>query len=107
MSRVQILVDSAASWEKISQLTMPDGERRTYYLAVRPYRALLVVRNGLALGDLVGRIVDAQIGRDRADPGFAREPGVEQLKVTLYRAVQAASAQRLSQVLRRGPRIGG
>lgn len=104
MSRSHILVDGAASWEKISQLAMPDGERRTYYLAVRPYRALLVVRNGLALGDLVGRVVDAQIGRDRADPGFAREPGVEQLKISIYRATAAPADDRLSSVLRRAPR---
>jgi hypothetical protein len=86
--RIFLLVDRIDEWEKV--LKLPAAEScglREYYLARRPYRALLVARHGLRLGDCMNRHVDANAGVDRADPGFARVPGEQQSKITLYRIV--------------------
>lgn len=98
---MNILIDQEIQWEHVSTLTMKSGEVRSYYLAQLPYLALLVMHNGLGLGNVQGRIVDAAVGKDRADPGFARRPGTEQLKVSIFRIVSGRPADSLSAIVRR------
>lgn len=102
-----ILIDhsrTSIAWQRISALRVGD-ELRIYYLAPLPFRALLVARNGLTIEQLRGQVCDAAIGRDRADPGFAHQPGIEQLKITLFRVVPEHHATTLSAAVRaRAPR---
>jgi hypothetical protein len=92
--RIFLLVDRIDEWEKVLKLPAAEScELREYYLARRPYRALLVARHGLRLGDCMNRYVDANAGFDRADPGFARVPGEQQSKVTIYRIVSRNQEQ--------------
>jgi len=99
-----LLLDQIDAWEHISTLPTADGERR-YYLAAAPMRALLVCRAGLRLANLRGQVVDALVGWDRGDVGFARMPGERQTKITIFgRASGASSAARLSNVLKDAPR---
>ena len=86
-------------WQRISALRVGD-ELRTYYLAPLPFRALLVARNGLTIETVRGLTCDAAIGRDRADPGFAHEPGIEQMKITLFRVVDGRHTSTLSAMVR-------
>ena len=85
--------DTVIAWQRISQLTMPTGEQRTYYLAPLPYRALLVLRNSVTLEAVRSAVVDVAVGMDRADPGFAHEPGIEQLKITVFRVARDATPE--------------
>ena len=86
--------DTVIAWQRISQLTMETGEQRTYYLAPLPHRALLVLRNGVTLEAARNAIVDVAVGMDRADPGFAHDPGIEQPSVYWYAAVHRAPIAR-------------
>ena len=86
--------DTVIAWQRISQLTMETGEQRTYYLAPLPHRALLVLRNGVTLETARNAVVDVAVGMDRADPGFAHDPGIEQPSVYWYAAVHRAPIAR-------------
>jgi len=97
-----LLIDQTDAWQHLSTLQASDGERR-YYLAAAPFRALLVCRAGLRLADLRGQAVDALLGWDRGDPGFARTPGQTQTKITIFGRARGAPARRLSAVLRDAP----
>ena len=94
--------DTVIAWQRISQLTMLTGEQRTYYLAPLPHRALLVLRNGVTLEAARNAIVDVAVGMDRADPGFAHDPGIEQLKITVFRLVRDATPETTLSVLVHG-----
>jgi hypothetical protein len=75
-------------------------DKRTYYLLDG---GLVVCRNGLMLSDLRSRAVDAQIGTDIAQQGFAAEAevGKERPKVTIYRVlIDVEAEQSLSAALR-------
>jgi hypothetical protein len=64
----------------------PNSDRRHYYSAQEPYRAILICRNGLELNDLAGQVVDALVGEERSERPFAREANVGQRHtlITLY-----------------------
>ena len=94
--------DTVIAWQRISQLVMKTGEQRTYYLAPLPYRALLVLRNGVTLEAARNAIVDVAVGMDRADPGFAHDPGIVQLKITVFRVVRDATPETTLSALVRG-----
>ena len=94
--------DSRIAWQRISQLVMETGEQRTYYLAPLPYRALLVLRNGVTLEAARNALVDVAVGMDRADPGFAHDPGIVQLKITVFRVVRDATHDTTLSALVRG-----
>ena len=98
--------DTVIAWQRISQLTMETGEQRTYYLAPLPHRALLVLRNGVTLETARNAVVDVAVGMDRADPGFAHDPGIVQLKITVFRVVRDATPDTTLSALvyRRAPR---
>ena len=90
--------------------TAEHGDLRRYYTARAPRRVVLVLRNGLDLADLVGQVVDAQIGYEDAWREFAREgnAGERHTKITVYRVVRGRGArERLSDVARRAPRDDG
>jgi len=97
-----LLIDQTDTWEHLSTLEASDGTRR-YYLAAAPWRALLVCRTGLRLADLRGQTVDALVGWDRGDVGFARRTGVVQTKITIFHRARGPAARRLSAVLRDAP----
>lgn len=110
--KVFIHVDRIDAWTKLHVLPAPgnSGELREYHIARSPYRALIVIRGNLSLGNVLGRYVDALSGVDRADVGFARVPGYQQSKLTIFRVVSRSEAtqhpvsvqtMRLSQWLRR------
>jgi len=100
--------DTNTAWQRISHLTMSSGEQRTYYLAPLPYRALLVLRNSVTLEAARNAVVDVAVGMDRADPGFAHDPGIVQLKITVFRAVRDATPDTTLSALmhRRAPQAG-
>ena len=82
------------------------GDTRRYYCAAAPLRAILVCRNGLELTDLIGRVVDAQVGNDPGWRDFVREgnAGVFHTKITVYRRVPGRWQDTLSRILDRAPR---
>ena len=80
-------------------------DERRYYLISRrdDPDALVVCRHGLVLEDLQGQQVDATVGWDVAQPGFALEDdiGKKRSKVTVYRKVERSkSARSLADLLR-------
>jgi hypothetical protein len=99
MSKVCLLLDAAVEWQHLSTLDW-HGDRRSYYVAPAPYRLLVMTCNGLLLGNMRNRTVDATIGVDRADPGFARVVGELQTKISIYRVISAEPDEYLSRVLR-------
>lgn len=118
-----IRIDQAArKFRFVTQANHGDGQR--YYCASPPLRAILVCRNGLDLHDLIGRIVDANIGNERGMLGFVQEAniGKQHTKITIYRALvqstpssrdwarlgsdSSAPARALSDVLHRAPKGG-
>lgn len=66
-------------------------DRRYYYLLETGdgTDAIIVCRGGHTIQSLVSRIVDANVGNDVAQPGFASEEQIGQTrtKVTIYRPV--------------------
>ena len=84
------------------------GEQRRYYVtrADDPALALLVCRGGLSLEELVGQVVDANVGWERGVLGFALEPDVgrRHTKITIYRRLHGQHEKTLSEVLQDAPR---
>lgn len=72
-----------------------EEDTRRYYLLptgqVDAPDAIVVVRNGLVLESLANQRVDAAIGWDTAQPGFAPETdlGRKRTKITIYRTVDS------------------
>lgn len=83
------------------------GDHRRYYLCAGDRRLLLVLRNGLTLGDLpIGSIVDANVGYDRGDASCALpgEVGHLHTKLTVYRRLPTATDGRsLATIIRQSP----
>ena len=75
---------------------------RRYYVH-KSKRFLLVLRNGLDLGDVQGRVVDANIGWDHGEPGYVREVGRRHSKLTVYKLAQGDPEYSLSLLLIRAP----
>jgi hypothetical protein len=80
------------------------GDQRRYYVtnAGDLARCIVVCRDGLDLGDLRGRIVDANVGNECGVPGFVfeNEVGLLHSKVTIYRFLGGRSFDcTLSQLL--------
>jgi len=100
---VILLIDHIHGWNHVQTLN-DTGDERRYYLAAAPHRMLIVCRNGLKLGDLLNRRVDASLGWDDGVVGFARVPGERQSKVTIYRLTNDESSRRLSALLRNAPK---
>jgi hypothetical protein len=98
-----VLIDDTKPWTHVSTLVYKEVPRY-YYLAAAPKRALLVC-HGFTLPAARNRMVDANIGWDRADPGFSRTPGKDQTKITCRRIVSqpARWGRRLSEVLKDAP----
>jgi len=84
---MNLLVDPAATKHAKHIATREYADQRRYYLVDND---LIIVRNGYDLDTLRGRVVDAQVGWDIAQPGFCRERDVgrKRTKVTIYRASQ-------------------
>lgn len=87
---MRIFIDRAAV--RVSRLVnsaVANGETRNYYLIAVDCApdAIIVVRGGLALESFDGRVADATVGWDIAQPGFALDDqiGQQRTKVTLYR----------------------
>ncbi len=85
-----------------------EGERRRYHctLPEDQARALVVVRNGMLLEDLAGRLVDATLGWDKGTRGFVFDVSRLHSKVTIHRVLtfqQAVNAKTLSDILRDAP----
>ena len=60
-------------------------------------------RGGLDLPDLVGQVVDANIGWDRGEAGYVREVGRRHSKLTVYKLAQGDPESSLSLLLRNAP----
>jgi hypothetical protein len=78
--------------------TAKHGERRAYYTATAPARAVVVFRNGLDADSTVGEVVEAQVTTTAAPAGIAR-PGNEGkehtiVSVTWASAIAAAAGAR-------------
>lgn len=101
---MRLFIDRTDRWQEIAVLD-DTGDTRTYYLALLPHLALMVLRNGLKLGHLRNMVVDAEVGWDRGDVGFSRIPGRQQSKITVFRLDRSIYwDQRLVEVLRKAPR---
>lgn len=83
------------------------GDRRRAYSAPEPYRAVLVCRNSLELGVLIGPVVDAFISEVQGESPFVREANVGQphTQVSIFECLPDTPAERtLAQVLASGRR---
>ncbi len=101
-----LLIDRAGVAQFAYRTSSIVADVRRYYVAAAPRLAVLVCRYGLALADLAGQVVDAQIGYEDAWREFAR-PGCEGLqhtKITIYRIVRREHRRTLSQVLAASPK---
>jgi len=77
------------------------GDVRRYYCARAPLLAIVVCRHGLDLNGLIGDVVDAQVGSEKAWRDFAR-PGCQgrrHTRITIYRRARGDPARSLSQLL--------
>jgi hypothetical protein len=108
---VLLLIDDITPWRFLAWQRV-GIERRGYWLAELPARALLVTRNGLDLAALAGKTVDALVGWEKVQPGFGHTPDTWQTKITVF-AVEQESWSRgqesaetsLSILLQRAPHI--
>jgi hypothetical protein len=84
------------------------GTHRRYYCANAPYRAILICDNGLDLHQLIGCVVDCNLGWDEGWREFVREGNARQrhTKITIRRKAQNqdAHARLLSAIVRDAPR---
>ncbi len=92
-----ILIDRGAGLKPFNTAQYQD--RRSYYLLER---ALIVCRNSLSLSELQGQVVDALVGTDIAQVGFAAENdvGKPRTKVTIIKRMLGRQPEtRLSAIL--------
>ncbi|MBI4672788.1 MAG: hypothetical protein HY741_14100 [Chloroflexi bacterium] len=104
----KLLFDDAATARLILKHTAEiHGETRHYYAATET-RAIVVLRRGLTLSDVRGRVTDAAIGWDeRGDPRFVlpHNIGKRHSKATIHRVLEGAGHDlTLSDFLNRAPK---
>src|SRR6266852_3085879 len=84
--------------------TAKHGERRAYYTATAPARAVVVFRNGLDADSMVGEVVEAQVTTTAAPAGIASpgNEGKEHTIVSVLRRVNDLADQIFWRVIEAG-----
>lgn len=82
------------------------GDLRRYYVHTGDRLMIIVCRDSLDLGSLMGYAVDAQVGDDGGTRGFVKERNVgrRHTKLTIYRKSRKRTKNTLRGVLYDAPR---
>ena len=98
---MNILVEISGEAFEIKTTSTEHGDLRTYYVAKKPKRMIIVCRNGLTLESVYGKVVDANVGKDSGYPGFVHQEyeGKPNTKVTIRKVVNEQHELKLRDIL--------